>query len=175
MACLLVAESYAAMLHMRILTHTLMYTIVKVWVVVGGDAMRMPIHHDSSNDAVLLTEEQRQQQTQMIMQLFEHWQLTNAECAILLGLSPNTATSINNYNTGKSSLPKYRDIQDRVGHLFAIHRYLKQAYPFNEDLAYRWIKSPNADFQGFTPLQIINKEGFEGLLRVRYYLESNME
>ncbi len=137
--------------------------------------MQMPRHHDSFSEAVSLTDEQRQQQTQMMMQLFRHWQLTNAECSILLGLSPNTATSINNYNTGKASLPKCRDIQDRVGHLFAIHRYLKQAYPYNEDLAYSWIKSRNADFRGFTPLQIINKEGFEGLLRIRHYLESNME
>lgn len=122
-----------------------------------------------------LSIEERKQETEMIMQLFKHWQLTNAECAILLGLSPNTATSINNYNTGKVALPKYRDIQDRVGHLLAIHRYLKQAYPYNDDLAYRWMKTRNADFQYFTPLQIIDGEGFAGLLRIRQYLESDQE
>lgn len=136
--------------------------------------MQMRRHQDSYDDAISLTDKQRQQQTQMIMQLFKHWELTNAECAIVLGLSPNTATSIHNYNTGRSFVPTYRDIQDRIGHLFAIHRYLKHAYPHNEDLAYLWIKSPNKDFQGFTPLQIINKDGFEGLLKIRYYLESNM-
>lgn len=122
-----------------------------------------------------LSNEERQQETEMIMQLFKHWQLTSAECAILLGLSPNTGTSIHSYNTGKATLPKYRDTQDRVGHLLAIHRYLKQAYPFNDDLAYRWMKTRNADFKYFTPLQIIDGEGFAGLLRIRQYLESDQE
>lgn len=122
-----------------------------------------------------LSEKQRKQQTEMIMRLFEHWQLTNRECAILLGLSPKTGTSINKYETGKSSLPKYRDIQDRVNHLLAIHRYLRRAYPYNDELAYRWIKTPNADFQHHSPFEVIANEGFSGLLRIRNYLASNQE
>ena len=122
-----------------------------------------------------LSEKQRQQQTEMIMRLFEHWQLTNRECATLLGLSTNTGTSINNYKTGNSFLPQYRDIQDRVGHILAIHRYLRRAYPYNDELAYLWIKTPNADFQQHSPIEVIDNEGFSGLFRIRNYLASNQE
>jgi len=135
--------------------------------------MRRPI--EQYDERAPLSNEERKQETEIIMQLFKLWHLTNAESATLLGLSPNTATSINNYNTGKAALPKNRDTQDRIGHLLAIHRYLKQAYPYNDDLAYRWMKTQNADFQYFTPLQIIDGEGFAGLLRIRQYLESDQE
>jgi len=136
----------------------------------------MQMHHTSVTfEQPVLSDKEREQQTSMIMQLFKHWQLTNSERALILGLSPRTGTSINNYNTGKAYLPQYRDIQDRVGHLFAIHRYLKRAYPYNTELAYRWIKTPNFDFQQHTPLEIIVNEGFAGLLRVRNYLASDLE
>lgn len=65
---------------------------------------------------VSLTEAERQQQTQMIMQLFDYWCLTYRQQAIALGLSPNTETSIHRYKNGKQFLPLFRDIQDRVGH-----------------------------------------------------------
>jgi hypothetical protein len=120
-----------------------------------------------------LSETAREQQTQMVMKLFEHWALTYKQQALLLGLSPNTETSIHRYKNGKQSLPLYRDIQDRVSHLLTIHKYLRRAYPFNKELAYRWISTRNRDFNNETPLDLIFKEGYMGLIRVRDYLASN--
>jgi len=120
-----------------------------------------------------LTEKERTQQTQMIMRLFEHWNLTYKQQAIALGLSPNTETSIHRYKNGKQCLPQFRDIQDRVRHLLAIHKFLRRAYSNDIVLAYRWISTENADFNNQSPFNIICHDGYMGLVRVRKYLESH--
>ena len=120
---------------------------------------------------VLLSEEERHAQTQLIMRLFERWQLTYRQQAILLGLSPMTETSIHRYKNLKAYLPQYRDIQDRTGHLLAIHKYLRRIYSMNKSLAYRWMTTPNEDFNHLSPYAVISKEGYTGLLQVRQYLE----
>ena len=116
-------------------------------------------------------ETERKQQTQMIMALFKLWNLTDKEKAIALGLSTGTQTSIHKYKTGKQNLPLLRDTQDRIGHLFAIHKYLKRAYPFDKELAYQWIKTSNSDFNNSSPFDLIFDEGYLGLVKVRNYLE----
>jgi hypothetical protein len=118
-------------------------------------------------------ETERKQQTQMIMKLFELWHLTDKEKAIALGLSTGTQTSIHKYKTGKQNVPSTRDAQDRIGHLLAIHKFLRRAYPFNKELAYQWIKTINTDFNNHTPFDLISQRGYFGLLQVRYYLEMN--
>lgn len=125
------------------------------------------IHYEH---AALSTTE-RKQQTRMIMQLFDHWNLTYKQQAIALGLSPNTGTSISKYKNGEQYLPLLRDIQDRIGHLLAIHKYLRRAYPFNKELAYRWITTPNADFNHQCPFDVIDREGYMGLVSIRNYLK----
>jgi hypothetical protein len=120
-----------------------------------------------------LSETERQQQTDMIMKLFDLWGLTYKQQAIALGLSPNTETSIYRYKNGKQYLPLFRDMQDRVGHLLAIHKYLRRAYPFNKELAYRWVTTPNADFSNQPPFDAISQDGYMGLIKVRNYLELN--
>lgn len=121
----------------------------------------------------LLTDKERQQQTELIMNLFGKWGLTYKQQAIALGLSPNTETGIHRYKTGKQFLPQYRDIQDRVGHLLAIHKLLRRAYPYNIELAYQWILAQNADFDYKRPFDVIAEKGYLGLVEVREYLELN--
>jgi hypothetical protein len=116
------------------------------------------------------TTKEHLQQTQLIMKLFQLWNLTYKQQAIALGLSPNTQTSIHKYKNGKQALPLFRDIQDRVGHLLAIHKYLRRAYPFNKELAYQWISTPNKDFTQQSPFTVIANEGYLGLVKIRNYL-----
>lgn len=134
--------------------------------------MSMPRPKNTSYAPIArLTEKERKQQTQLIMKLFELWNLTDKEKAIALGLSPHTQTSIYKYKTGKQDLPINTDTQDRISHLLAIHRCLRRAYPFNKELAYLWIKTPNTDFDNQSPFDIIHQEHFLGLYRIRKYLE----
>lgn len=128
--------------------------------------------YSSPGDLHSLTTMERAHQTQMIMKLFQLWNLTTKQQAIALGLSPNTGTSIDNYKKGKF-LPLYRDIQDRIGHLLAIHKNLRQIYPYNKELAYQWITTPNADFDNQSPFDVIAVEGYMGLVSIRTYLELN--
>jgi hypothetical protein len=130
-------------------------------------ATRLASHYEPT----ALTVAERKQQTQMLMKLFEHWKLTYKQQAIVLGLSPNTETSIHRYKNGKQYLPLFRDIQDRIQHLLTIHKYLRRAYPINKNLAYQWITTPNMDFNRQSPLEMICQEGYMGLVKIKQYLE----
>lgn len=110
--------------------------------------------------------------TQMIMQLFEHWELTYEQQTMLLSLSANTHSTIARYKKGAAYLAQDRDTQDRIGHLLAIHKCLRTLFPLNKELAYAWPTTPNRYFEGKTPIEVISKEGFLGLLKVRQYLEN---
>jgi hypothetical protein len=122
-----------------------------------------------------LNKDERKYQTELIMQLFAHWNLSIRQQAIALGLSSGTGTSIHNYKSGKGYLPTSRDIQDRIGHLLAIHKCLRRAYPFNNALVYSWIKTPNSDFNQQTPFDIMEQQGLLGVVEIRNYLEQGLQ
>lgn len=117
-------------------------------------------------------EEQSIRLTKMIMRLFEHWQLTYEQQAILLGLSTNTRSSINRYKKGTSHIRLNQDTYDRITFFLSIHKSLRALFPMNLDLAYKWIKEPNLHFDHKAPIQIIAEEGFLGLVKVHDYLEN---
>lgn len=110
--------------------------------------------------------------TRMVMRLFDHWKLTYFEQSILLGLSVKTNASIAKYRKGCAHLKMSRDTYDRVRFLLAIHKSLKQIFPMNNEIAYRWPKTPNSYFDGKTPVQVIADDGILGLGKVNDFLES---
>lgn len=112
--------------------------------------------------------------TSMIMRLFEHWKLTYAEQAIMLGFSPKTHSTIARYKNGSQAIALDRDTYDRVRFLLSIHKNLRTIFPLNKDLGYAWVKAQNRTFDGKTPFDIIAQEGFLGLARVNNYLENYM-
>lgn len=112
--------------------------------------------------------------TRMVMRLFEHWKLTYEQQAVLLSLSANTHSTIARYKRSAASFSQDRDTQDRIGHLLAIHKYLRQLFPLNKELAYEWPTTPNHYFSGRSPVDVITAEGFLGLVKVRRYLENYM-
>lgn len=110
-----------------------------------------------------------QRQTQLVMTLFERWQLTQRQQASMLGVTHST---INRYKSGQQAFSSTRDLQDRVGHLLAIHQLLRTLLPDNVDLVYAWPTLKNEYFDNDMPVEVIEQEGFAGLLRVREYLEN---
>lgn len=110
--------------------------------------------------------------TKMIIQLFAHWELTYFEQSAMLGLSVKTNTSIARFKNGSSCIRMDRDTYDRVRFLLSIHQSLRQIFPLNPDLAYKWPKSSNQQFKGKTPIQVIIEDGILGLSCVHTYLES---
>jgi uncharacterized protein (DUF2384 family) len=108
--------------------------------------------------------------SRMIIALFDHWQLPAAEQAALLGLGPQQRAALARYRQG-APIGTDRDQRDRVGHLFAIHKSLRQLFPQNRELAYRWMSTHNKAFEDMTPIELVATWGFAGLLRIRAYLD----
>jgi transcriptional regulator with XRE-family HTH domain len=105
----------------------------------------------------------------MVTRLLEHWQLSAAEQAEVLGLSATSRSTLARYRSGEP-LADNRDLLDRVGHLLGIHKSLRVLFPHDRSLAYRWITQANRRFEA-RPVDLIIREGFEGLLAVRRYLD----
>jgi transcriptional regulator with XRE-family HTH domain len=125
------------------------------------EAARVPVQ--------LQDREGRQRLARMVLTLFDHWGLSTAEQAALLGLSPDNRATIARYRRGEP-FGDSRDLLERAGHLLGIHKSLRILFPHDRDLAYAWVKAPNQRL-GATPLQIMIARGFEGLLAVRRYLD----
>ncbi len=118
----------------------------------------------------LRSREARQSLAKMLMRLFEFWQLSGEEQAAMLGLSPNTRSTLKRYRDG-APLADNRDMLDRAGHLLAIHKSLRILFPHNKALAYRWPKQANGHFEEKSPVQFMQEKGFEGVMMVRRYLD----
>lgn len=119
--------------------------------------------------ADLRSRESRQRLAKMVTQLLEHWGLPAAEQAALLGLSAANRSTVARYRRGLP-LADSRDLLDRAGHLLGIHKSLRILFPQDRDLAYRWMGTPNRLF-GTRPVDVVMRQGFEGLLAVRRYLD----
>ena len=111
----------------------------------------------------------REKLAKLVAALLEHWQLSPADQAALLGLSAQSRSTVARYRRGEP-LGDSADLIARAGHLLGIHKALRILFPQDRDLAYRWVATPNRRFDGRSPLEIM-KQGFEGLLAVRRYLD----
>ena len=114
--------------------------------------------------------EARARLARLVVALFDRWALSAADQAALLGLSPASRSTLARYRRGEP-LADSADLISRAGHLLGIHKSLRIIFPHDRDLAYRWIAAPNRRFEGASPLEIIKRYGFEGMLAVRRYLD----
>ncbi len=105
-----------------------------------------------------------------VTKLFDLWQLPAADQLMLLGLSESNRIALQRYAKGEA-LAANRDLLERVGHLLGIHKALKLLYPKNADIVAGWMSSPNSLFDGATPVEIVRRFGFAGLLMVRGTLD----
>jgi len=111
----------------------------------------------------------REQLACMVVQLFDHWNLSAPDQATLLGLSSDSRATVARYRKGEP-LADSTDLLARAGHLLGIHKSLRIMFPHDRDLAYRWIATPNRRFSDRKPLEIM-KQGYEGMLAVRRFLD----
>lgn len=111
---------------------------------------------------------------QMVMQLFDHWQLTTSDQCMLLGLEQTARTSLSRYREGQP-IAACPDLLERCGHLLAIHKALRILYPENREVVYSWMTHPNKAFDDQRPLDFIRAHGLEGLVTVHRYLDSRRD
>ena len=112
----------------------------------------------------------RERLARLVVQLLDHWQLGPADQATLLGLSPQSRSTVSRYRRGEP-LADSADLLARAGHLLGIHKALRLLFPHDLDLAYRWISTPNRRFNDAPPLEVMRRHGYEGILAVRRYLD----
>ncbi|MEI6205368.1 MAG: MbcA/ParS/Xre antitoxin family protein [Desulfuromonadales bacterium] len=117
----------------------------------------------------ITSRESRESLAKMVSKLFDYWGISSADQCALLGLAPTSRMTLNRYRKG-SPFDNSTDLLGRAGHLLGIHKSLRIMFPYNRDLAYRWVTAPNLRFSGKTPLEIMSN-GYEGLLAVRRYLD----
>ena len=111
----------------------------------------------------------RERLGRMVVALLDHWGLGPADQATLLGLSAQSRSTVSRYRKGEP-LADSADLLARAGHLLGIHKALRIMFPHDRDLAYRWVGAPNRRFGDAAPLDIM-KQGYEGILAVRRYLD----
>jgi transcriptional regulator with XRE-family HTH domain len=113
--------------------------------------------------------ENRADLARMVVRLLDLWKLSAADQAQLLGLSAQSRSTLARYRRGEPFADS-ADLLARAGHLLGIHKALRILFPHDRDLAYGWVSAPNRRFGERAPLEFM-KQGFEGLLAVRRYLD----
>ncbi len=130
----------------------------------------MPIERERRAAVDLETGESRQALARMVIRLFQRWNISTADQLNLLGLSETSRAMLSRYSRGEA-LPSTRDMKDRVGWLFSIHKALRLLYPRNEELRDSWVNRRNAAFDNLTPLAVMKEQGIIGIARVSRYLD----
>jgi len=124
---------------------------------------------DQAPDTDLHARGSRERLARMVVSLLDHWNLSPNDQAVLLGLSTQSRSTIARYRRGEP-LADSADLLARAGHLLGIHKALRILFPHDRDLAYRWVSTPNRRF-GTSPLEVMKRHGYEGILAVRRYLD----
>ena len=82
------------------------------------------------------TRDSRERLARMLVELLDHWKLSSADQAALLGLSPQSRSTLARYRRGEP-LADSADLLARAGHLLGIHKALRILFPQDLDLAHR--------------------------------------
>ena len=100
--------------------------------------------------------------------IFARWGVTDAEAAVILGgISAKTFRRWREGAYGRVN----RDLADRLSLLMGIHRALRVIFR-EPATGYAWMRRPNADLGGLTPVELLLRGGMGDLVRVRRYLDS---
>lgn len=103
-----------------------------------------------------------------VIRLFDHWGVTDAQAAILLGdIAVRTYQRWKQGEYGRWNV----DLAARLSNLIGIHKALRLLYSETER-GYRWVKAPNRAFGDYSPLDVMLGGQLTDLMRVRRYLDS---
>lgn len=101
------------------------------------------------------------------LNLFRHWQLADAQAAVLLDLPPRTFARWKAGGPGRID----RDGRARLSNLMGIHKALRTIFT-EPARGYAWIRQPNAAFGGRAALDVMLDGELTDLMRVRRYLDA---
>ncbi len=103
-----------------------------------------------------------------VIRLFERWGVNDAEARdILGGLAARTHARWKAGEPGRID----RDLATRLSLLMGIHKGLRYLFT-DPERGYAWVRKPNRDFGGRTPVEVMAEGSLFALARVRSYLDS---
>ena len=103
-----------------------------------------------------------------VMRLFERWGVSDAAARdILGGLAARTHARWKAGEPGRID----RDLATRLSLLMGIHKGLRYLFA-DPERGYAWVKTPNRDFAGRTPVDVMAEGSLFALARVRSYLDA---
>ncbi len=100
-----------------------------------------------------------------VLALLDEWDLHEVNQAELLGLPSLDKLR----RTG--TLPKNEEVLERAGHLLALGRALRLAFPYKPTARRQWVVTPHRILNGAMPLQIMLEGGCEAIEEVRHLAE----
>lgn len=115
-----------------------------------------------------ITKEEAAAGARAIVRLFAFWNLNDKEAIELLGGIDHTTWA--RWKSGRK-MRIGQDLATRLGLLLSIHSSLRLIYgdkPSHHD----WVKKPNREFNGSTPLEIMTAGTILSIIEVRDYLQN---
>lgn len=117
---------------------------------------------------VAFTEEETQAMQRAVINLFNRWELTDEQAAVLLGsIAVRTYARWKKGELGRVGV----DLAARLSNLLGIHKALRLLFS-DPHRGYGWIKRPNKVFGGNSALDIMLAGQLTDLMRVRRYLDA---
>ena len=101
-----------------------------------------------------------------VVALFQKWNLSEEQQLALLGSEAHDGVVLHEYETGERSLPACPEVLQRVAHLMGIHASLRLLFPENEGIRFSWVRRRNQAFGGAAPIDIMLRDGADGIARV---------
>jgi hypothetical protein len=115
-----------------------------------------------------LTEDEVGAMFRAVLNLFERWEVSAAQAATLLDVSPRTYAR---WKSRRRPETMGHDGALRLSNLMGIHKALRIVFA-DPQRGYAWIGKPNERFGGKTALEAMLEGGLPGIMRVRRYLDS---
>jgi uncharacterized protein (DUF2384 family) len=102
------------------------------------------------------------------LNLFDQWELTEKQAAILLHVSQRT---LSRWKAARMPGRLRQEGKARLSHLMGIHKSLRIIFR-EPHRGYSWIKAPNKQFGGKSALEVMLGGTLGDLMRVRISLEA---
>lgn len=113
-----------------------------------------------------ITKEEAAAGARAIVRLFRAWALSDSEaCELLGGIDRVTWARWKDGRRMRIS----QDLATRLGLILSIHASLRMLY-HERNTCYAWVKKPNRQFSGSTPLEVMTAGTILSIIEVRDYL-----
>jgi len=124
--------------------------------------------------AQLQDEESRRHLGRLVVALVDKWGLADSEQLEILALDGKSTRMLRMLREGERPLPYSPEVLLRTQYLLSIHKGLQLLFPEDVEARFGWVRMSNELFDGETPLEIMLREGIDGVAKVARYVEAQL-